>query len=259
MRMIVFLYSLSDLSVAIAFGSIFALVFIATPLIRARLFGPVNMASSENARATVTAITGFTGALLAFSLVQAQGNLRSVEKTVASEAMQINQLDRLLMSYGDVTVGSFRETVRAYVESIVSEEWPKLSQHGSSRRTADLFRALALEILTIRPASARETVIYGDLVKIVDQLAESRQERLTATDLALPPIYWQVIGSLVVLIVAFSAFVEPHRAISLGGLGAGLALLIALVFIFDQPFLGDVSVTPAALVHVLQVMDARTS
>jgi hypothetical protein len=257
--MIVFLYSLSDLSVAIVFGSVVALAFIGAPLIRVRLFGPVSAANSEIARTTMTAITGFTGAVLAFSLVQAQSNLRGVEKTVATEAMQLNQVDRLLTTYGDATVASIRDIVHAYAESIVGDEWPKLSQHGSSQRTADLFRALSQQVLTIRPASSRETVIYGDLVKSVDQLAESRQDRLIATDLALPPIYWEVIASLMLLLVGFSAFIEPQRALSLGGLGAGLALLITLVFIFDQPFLGNVSVTPAALVNVLQVMAIRTS
>jgi hypothetical protein len=257
--MIVFLYSLSDLSVAALFASVIAFAFIAAPLIRTRLFGPVSAANSEIARTTMTAVTGFTGAVLAFSLVQAQGNLRSVEATVAEEAMQLSQVDRLLVSYGDASAGSIQEMVRAYTESVVAEEWPKLSQHGSSERTADLFHALTQQILTLRPASGRETVIYGDLVRSVDQLAQSRQERLIATDLGLPPIYWQVIASLMVLLVGFSAFIEPVRAISLGGLGAGLALLITLVFIFDQPFLGNVSVTPAALVHLLKVMDARTS
>ena len=88
-------------------------------------------------------------------------------------------------------------------------------------------------------------MIYSDLVRIADQLAESRQERLEATDLGLPPIFWGAIGFLMVLLVIYAAFVEPRRAISLGGVGAGLALLISLVFIFDQPFLGQVSATPA--------------
>src|SRR5579863_6599220 len=129
--------------------------------------------------------------------------------------MQLSQVDRLLISYGDATAASIRETVHIYTESIVADEWPKLSQHSSSQRTADLFRSLSQQILTIRPMSGREIVIYGDLVKIVDQLAESRQERLTATDLGLPPIYWEVIGFLMALLVAFAAFVEPQRAVSL--------------------------------------------
>jgi hypothetical protein len=52
------------------------------------------------------------------------------------------------------------------------------------------------------------------------------------------------------------AAITRARAMSLGGLGAGLALLIALVFIFDQPFLGDVSVTPDAIVKALAAMRA---
>src|SRR5207342_1176546 len=114
------------------------------------------------------------------------------------------------------------ETVRAYAQSIVSDEWPKLSEHDNSQPTADLFRALSRQILAIQPTPGRGTVIYGDLVRIADQLAESRQERLEATNLGLPPIFWWVISFLLLLLVIYSAFVEPRRAISLGGLGAGL-------------------------------------
>jgi hypothetical protein len=257
--MVVFIYSLSDLNLTILFTSMAALAFTAAPLLRVHLLGHVSEATSETARTTMTMITGFTGAVLAFSLVQAQGNLRSVEKIVAAEAMQLSQVDRLLTSYGDANVAAIRESVRAYAESIVSDEWPKLSAHDNSRRTADLFRVLSRQILAIQPTPGRGTVIYGDLVRIADQLAESRQGRLEATDLGLPPIFWGAIGFLMLLLVIYSAFVEPRRAISLGGVGAGLALLISLVFIFDQPFLGQVSATPDPVQRMLEVMSAGTS
>ena len=219
--MIAFLYSLSDLSVAILFGSGVALVFAIAPLLRVRLFGHVSEANSEIARTTMTTITGFTGVVLAFSLVQAQGNLRSVERTVANEALQLNQMDRLLTDYGDAKLATIREAVRAYAESIVADEWPQLSEHGSSQHTADLFRTLSQLILATQPTPGRQSVIYADLVKTVDQLAESRENRLGETDLGLPPIYWEVIGVLLALLVGFAAFVEPRcgRVLSLGGLG----------------------------------------
>ena len=256
--MITFLYSLPDLGVVILFGSVLALVFALAPLLRLRLFGHVSDANSEIARTTITAITGFTGVVLAFSLVQAQGNLRGGQQTVASEAMQLEQMDRLLTQYGDAKVAAIHEAVLAYAESVVADEWPKLSEHSSSKRTADLFGALSRRIVDIQPTPGRENVIYADLVKIADQLAESREDRLNATDLGLPPIFWEAIALLTLLLVGFAAFVEPRRAraMSLGGLGAGLALLIALVFIFDQPFLGDVSVTPDAIVKALAAMRA---
>jgi Protein of unknown function (DUF4239) len=257
--MIAFLYSLSDLAVVILLGSVGALVFAVAPLLRLCLFGHVSEAHSEIARTTMTTITGFTGVVLAFSLVQAQGNLRNVEKTVANEAVQLNLMDRLLTNYGDAELTAIREAVRAYAESVVADEWPQLSAHGSSQRTADLFRTLSHLILAIQPKPGRESVIYGDLVRTSDQLAESREDRLDETDLGLPPIYWKVIGCLMALLVGFAAFVEPQRGrvLSLGGLGAGLALLITLVFIFDQPFLGNVSATPEPIVRALQIMHAR--
>ena len=128
--MIAFLYSLSDLSVAILFGSGVALVFAIAPLLRVRLFGHVSEANSEIARTTMTTITGFTGVVLAFSLVQAQGNLRSVERTVANEALQLNQMDRLLTDYGDAKLATIREAVRA----MPSPSW--LMNGRNSRSTA---------------------------------------------------------------------------------------------------------------------------
>lgn len=257
--MIAFLYSLPDLSVAVLFSVVIAVAFSLAPLLRARLFGEVSENSAEHARTTMTAITGFTGAVLAFSLVQAQGNLRAVEKTVTTEAMQLLQMDRILANYGDGQVVAIRIALRTYAQSVVADEWPKLSAGGDSQVTADLFRSLSQKMLAIEPASARQNIIYGDLVKMVDQLAESRQDRLSATDLALPPIYWETIGFLMVLLIGFSAFVEPRRAVSLGGLGVGLALLITLVFIFDQPFLGNISVTPDPMVKVLAAMGDATT
>jgi hypothetical protein len=94
-------------------------------------------------------------------------------------------------------------------------------------------------------------VINGDLVKMIDQLAESREDRLAASDIGLPSIFWEVIGSLVVLLRG------SRHAMSLSGLKAGLALLISLVFIFDQPFLGTISVKPTPIAKALHVMQTR--
>jgi Protein of unknown function (DUF4239) len=254
--MIIFLYSLSDLSVTILFSTMIALIFAAAPFLRMWLMGQISEIHSEIARTTMTTVTGFTGAVLAFSLVQAQGNLRSVEKTVAAEALQLNQMDRLVESFGD-KAASIRNAIHAYAVSVVTQEWPKLSEHSRSPQTDDLFRALSQEVLALQPTPGRDTVIFSDLIKSLDQLAESRQDLVSASDLGLPPIFWEVIMFLTLLLVAFCAFLETERALYLGGLGAGLGLLIALVCIFDQPFLGNVSVTPDPIVRMLHVTSTR--
>jgi hypothetical protein len=256
--MITSLYSLSDLAIVILFGLAIALAFMAAPLLRHKLFGEVSDSVSDFARATMTPITGFTGVVLAFSLVQAQGNLRNVQKTVSMEALQLNQLDRLAISYGP-ELTPVRQAARDYAQSVVSDEWFRLAKHSYSPRSTELFRLLSQRVLSIQPTAARENVIYSDLVRMTDQLAESRQERLAESELALPPIFWEVIGSLTILLIIFAGFVNERHAMSLGGLGAGVALLISLVFIFDQPFLGDSSVRPNAILNTIQMMNARSS
>ncbi len=259
--MIAFLYDAPDLGVAMLFGGVTALLFAVAPLVRMRLVGPVNQVNCEIARTTMVTVTSFTGAVLAFSLVQAQTNLRSVEKTVATEATQLNQMDRLLIRWGDPKVATIRVELHEYTASIVVDEWPQLSAHSSSARTAELFATLSRAVFALQPAPGRESVIYADLLKLADELAESREERLNATDLGLPPVYWEVISALTILLIGFAAFAEPRRGrmLALGGLGAGLGLLISLVFLFDQPFLGNVSVAPDAISKTLQIMQARTS
>jgi hypothetical protein len=46
--------------------------------------------------------------------------------------------------------------------------------------------------------------------------------------------------------------------VALAGLGFGLALLVALVFIFDQPFKGESSVSPESIAKVIAEMQTRT-
>jgi Protein of unknown function (DUF4239) len=256
--MVVLLYRLSDIGIVALFGSIIATTFVTAPLLRHRLIGDVNDLISDVVRASMTPIIGFTGVVLAFSLVQAQGNLRNTQTTVALEAEQLDQLDRLLANYG-TDLSAVRQSARDYVQSVISDEWPKLIRHESSDRSATLFRSLAQQVLMIQPETARQNVLYGNLVSIVNQLALSRQNRLSEGRLRLPSVFWQVIASLTVLLAMFAGFVDLRHALTLGGMGAGLALLISLVFIFDQPFLGDVSVTPVPFAQTLQIMTARAA
>ena len=49
------------------------------------------------------------------------------------------------------------------------------------------------------------------------------------------------------------------RAVALGCQGFGLALLVALIFIFDEPFKGQTSVSPEPIATVVTGMQARSS
>ena len=88
------IYALGEVGVIILFGVVTAACLVAAPYVGRKL--GLTVPNKDRAdyiiRAQSTLIT-VTALLLAFSLVQAQGNLRKTEELVANEASTFNTLD----------------------------------------------------------------------------------------------------------------------------------------------------------------------
>lgn len=263
--MFTWLYNLPNSVIALLFGFIGAGLFAGVPFLREKLLHiKVPPDHCEAARNALTVVIGFTGLVLAFSLVQAQINLRNLETRVGTEAHDLAQMDRFLVRYGDPGNGVLRASLRDYANSIVKDEWRELRKGKLSQRTSALFRPLSRGIFAIDPTPGRQSLIYTEMLKKVDELAADREARLVAASkLKLPSIFWETIVFLLLILLVLASFSEGTfafgRAVALGGQGFGVALLVALVFIFDQPFKGQTSVSSEPIVKVIAEMQARTS
>jgi hypothetical protein len=257
------IYNLPNIGIALLFGMAGACLLAGAPFLREKVLRiRVPSAHSEATDKALAVVTGFTGVVLAFSLVQASGNLRNLETQVATEAHNIDQMDRYILRYGDPANAAIRVALRDYAGSIVKDEWPELSKERSSERTTELFRPIARAILAIEPAPGRQSLIYAEMLKKVDEIAADRKARVVAAaKLELLSIFWQTIIALLVIQLFLATFSEANfgRAVALAGQGFGLALLVALVFMFDEPFKGQISVSPAPIVNVVAEMQTRAS
>ena len=101
------------------------------------------------AQATLIAVTG---TVLAFSLVQAQGNIRRAEELVAREASTINTLDRLLQRYG-AQGADIRPLLWAYTTSVIEDEWPALREGQSSDVCSTRLSSLSDAVYKLDPQS----------------------------------------------------------------------------------------------------------
>jgi len=255
------LNNLPNFVIALLFGLAGAVLAAAAPFFRERLLRiQVSRNNSEAVRLALDLVIYLTGLVLAFSFNRAQGDQRSVETQVATEAHNLAQMDRLLVRYGDPGNGSIRLSLRDYADSIVRDEWPELQEGRSSQRTASLFRPISRGILAIVPTDERQSLIYAEMLKKADEIAADRKARVVAaTQLKLPSVFWLIITFLVVILLGLATFTEATlgRAIALSGLGSGLALLVALVFIFDEPFRGEICVSPKPIIDTVAEMQAR--
>ncbi len=231
---VLWLYNLPDIGIALLFGMVGAGLLAGVPILRQKVLR-IQLPSGHSgaARSALEVVIGFTGVVLAFSLVQAHRNLRDLEAQVGTEAHNLAQMDRLILRYGDPANTAIRESLRAYANSIVRDEWPQLRKGKSSERTAALFRPISRSILAIDPASGRQSLIYAEMLKKADEIAADRKARVVAAaNLKLPPIFWQTIIALLVILLLLATFSEATfgEEVALAGLGFALALLVALVF-----------------------------
>jgi hypothetical protein len=263
-------YSLPDVGIALLFGTVGACLLAGVPFLREKLLRiQVPGDQSETASDSLRVVIGFTGVVLAFSLVQAHNNLRNLEAQVGTEGHNLAQLDRLLVRYGDpelflstsYATDAIRVSLREYANSIVMDEWPELKKGRPSQRTRALFRPISRSILALDPPPGRQSLIYTEMLKKADDIAADRKARVVAaTKLELPWIFWETIAALLVILLLLAAFSEITfgSVVALAGQGFGIALLVALVFIFDEPFKGQSAVSPEPIVTVVAEMQTRT-
>jgi hypothetical protein len=242
------LYHVGDFWIVVLFSGTAIACFVLSPLIGKALgwTAPDKDRVDAVIRAQATIISS-AALVLAFSLVQVHGNLRKAEELVEREAAQLVQLGRQLARYGDSQLPMLRERLLAYAKSVIADEWPALRTGQESLKTTEDMRALVQAIYSLDPAGGRQTTIYGEILKSLDALVDLRNQRIAAAALRLPSTFWYLALVLIATAVALSTMIEPasHHTIGIAAQGFTIALLAALVFITDTPFMGDTSIQPA--------------
>jgi hypothetical protein len=208
-----------------------------------------------------TSVSTLLALIVAFSIVQTVANFRQSEHIVKQEAVRINNLDRLLVRYGNPELETIRLALREYAQSIVTDEWLEMDMGHHSTKTGDLFKPVSKGIIEIKPSTPRENSIYSEMLKIVDSLADSRNDRLDAAESSLPGIFWTLIIVILMLKTILSAFVERSRVanVVIATQMVAFSSLLCLTFSFDQPFKGETSIKPSAIIEVIDAISKRTS
>jgi hypothetical protein len=158
---------------------------------------------------------------------------------------------------------TLRISLREYANSVAKDEWPELSKGRASGHTTRLFREFTENVTAIDPKPGRQSLIYADLLKQVDDLALARENRLVpASNIKLAPIFWQTIALMFLILLVLASFSECTfsfgGAIALGCQGFVVTLLVALVFIFDRPFKRR-TLSPQPITKAIAEMQNRVS
>jgi len=205
-------------------------------------------------------IITLSGLLIGFLLNQAQTNFREVQSLVSREAGQINNLDRLLVRYGDPAVAPMRQELFEYMNSIVNSEWELLKDGRGSTQTHMLWRGLSRKVLSLEPQTNRQMAMYTDILKKAEEVAESRESRIERSSVRLPNLFWVVIIICMVALLGINTLFQPSHSFFVGLkiLPVTLGALISLLVITDQPFKGQSSVKAEPFLKIIESIKTRT-
>jgi hypothetical protein len=265
--MLSFLYSLSDPTIVCLFAATGGLIMLLVYTLKKSIpfFNhtrtPDEIKKTDDfliaVRATVIAMCSL---VLAFSMVTVIGNFNRADSAATAEASLINNMDRMLVRYGDPKVAEIRKELMAYTQSIVNDEWPLLAKGKGSDRTRELFVPISQGIIAIQPEAGRQNVIYTEMIKKADDIAEARDARIESTGNSLASIFWLMVGLTFSAMIILTVFVDltPIRVFGFSIQLAVFAALMSVVFIYDQPFDGDTSISTKAFTKTIRAMENRT-
>ena len=261
-----FLYSLSDTAIVCLFALAGVLIMVLVYFLKKLIpffqqpRTPDEIKKTDDfliaVRATVIAMCSL---VLAFSMVTVIGNFNRADAAATAEASLINNMDRMMVRYGDPQVAELRKSLMAYTHSIVNDEWPLLSRGKGSDKTRELFVPISQGIIAIHPEPGRQNVIYTEMVKKADDIAEARDARIESTANSLAAIFWLMVGFTFSAMIILTIFVDltPLRVFGFAIQLAVFSALMSVVFIYDQPFDGETSISTKAFVKTIHAMEGR--
>ena len=205
-------------------------------------------------------IASSTGLLIGFLLNQAQSNFREVESIVSVEAGRVNNLDRLLLRFGSKQALEVRTQLRAYIQSVINDEWLDLSEGQGSKETHMLWRGISQNIFKLEPETPKQLSLYSDIIKKSEEVSESRETRIDRSDKRLPALFWVVIFICLSTLILVNTLFLPSSNFFFGLTILPIAFggLISLLVITDQPFKGQTSINPVAMKKVFAAIQTRT-
>jgi hypothetical protein len=248
-----FLYRFPDPIIILIFGGGLAIICAAVIIAFNRFLPRDQSKEIDLVLRVMTNMSAILIFLLALSIVQAKSDLNRVQEGINVEARGLGELDRLMLRFDPAATSSARETLARYTQTLIVEEWPLLEQGSSSLKVGELALQLTRQVEEIEPHAGGQQTIFTELVRGAAAVEHRRDERLFhAANTRLPTSFWIVILVLLCTIALTGAFFRPTviSVIMVAAQAAMFGVLIAFLFILDEPFLGDSAVTPRPIIRV---------
>ncbi|MGI8984471.1 MAG: DUF4239 domain-containing protein [Acidimicrobiales bacterium] len=239
------------------------LLVVGLPLVTIGLQATVRRLVPDIARGDHNDVAGFLIAVvgvvyavtLAFIVIATWEDYSDARATVHREAGDLRSLFRDTRSLPEPTRSEMGALVLRYAEEVADGEWAALDRGEGSRAVFDLVSQMFATMGgVVATTPAHEAFLAASLDRL-DDVAESRAERVSMAEDGLLSILWAAIiiggGVTVGFALLFGVSDQRLHFLMVGAFAAVLGLQIFVVLVLSHPFSGDLAVSPDQFRHVV--------
>lgn len=196
------------------------------------------------------------GLLLGLLAVATYQNHTDVEKAVAGEASSLAALYRDISAYPEPARTDLKNAIREYTRSTIEDAWP-LQRKGIDPWKVNRAAPIHARLGQFEPQTKGQEALHDAALRQFNEFFEDRRLRIYSVSAGIPVIMWYTVavGALLnmVLIWLFDLRLGTH--LLLGGLiSLFTGTMISLIVLMDNPFRGEVGVSPQAFELIYQQM-----
>jgi hypothetical protein len=185
--------------------------------------------------------------VFAFVTVLVWQNYNGVSDAVAKEASTLNNVYRVFSAFKPEVDKTGKSQVRAYVNTVITEEWPLLSKGEFSINAYKEMTALEDFVIHIKPQNMGESNAHQQLLHLTLQATELRRSRIYNAKFALASPAWAgLIMSLLIFLIFSCLFRMKSQKIHLIlilFLSLTVVGILYFLILFIHPFLGPLAIT----------------
>ncbi len=240
------------------FGSI-ALMLFATWLLRKRVSEDVHNANNQFAGTMFAALATLYGVLLAFIVVAEWQEYQDTRGIVQMEANAVMNLYRFSWEMPAPYDYEIRSLVKTYIKNVIHDEWVMM-QHGASSPSVEAqIESLWTIHRSIHTNKIEMPSDTGSMYDAITELTDARRMRLEESRAELPRLIWILLWGGGIIVLGYALFLrspnERAHYLMIALATALIAFVLFLIVELDEPFLGEISVSPRPFERILVTIE----
>ena len=203
-------------------------------------------------------ITVLYGVSLGLLAIGAWTTYTETEGKVAQEAADLSGLYRGVSGLPEPSRSLLQNDLRYYTRQVIDVGWPEQRRGILPAENSAPLDKFQTDFESFEPVTEEQKVLVADISREFDTLEGSRSIRLDSVNAELPPPLWALIllGALICIVVTWFFDMESLRmhvwmTVFISSL---LGLMVFMVAALDNPYRGEVSVSPAPFERVYNQM-----